>query len=192
MENAEETKSNYQFLNISSFTQKELESIYNISKTKNEKCGDIKLEYLEKEDNNLLIVLLAFKDNSWKKFHFYKTPATLLLENVLHNIYTTEQCFSVISQFNLDQYSIIVNEEEIKNKSFNRDSLKRIVIKKLKSKIEKEEFSQYIKRIKSNLPLKESIMKLDKKKLSFYFDDICISSDINKTFVEFILESNRI
>lgn len=191
METAEENKSNDQFLSVYSFTQKELENIYNSSKTRSEKYGNLKLEYLEKEDNNFVTVLLALKDESWKKFHFYKTPATLLLENVLHKIYTTEQCFSVISQFNLEQYSIIVNDEEIKNKQINRESLKTIVIKKLKSKIEKEEFIQYIVRIKPNLPLAKSIMKLDKKKLSFYFDDICISSELSKTFVEFILESNR-
>ena len=192
MEKTEETKSNDQFLNISSFTQKEFEGIYNCSKTRSEKCGNIKLEYLEKEENNFLIVLLALKDKSWKKFHFYKTPATLLLENVLHNIYTVEQCFSVISQFNLEQYSIIVNDKEIKNKYFDRESLKTIVIKKLKSKIEKEEFTQYIIRMKSIYPLTNSIIKLDKKNLSFYFDDICISSEINQTFIEFILENNRI
>ena len=191
METAEENKSNDQFLSVYSFTQKELENIYNSSKTRSEKYGNLKLEYLEKEDNNFVTVLLALKDESWKKFHFYKTPATLLLENVLHKIYTTEQCFSVISQFNLEQYSIIVNDEEIKNKQINRESLKTIVTKKLKSKIEKEEFIQYIVRIKPNLPLAKSIMKLDKKKLSFYFDDICISSELSKTFVEFILESNR-
>ena len=102
MEKAEENKSNDQFLSVFSFTQKELENIYNSSKTRSEKYGNLKLEYLEKEDNNFVTVLLALKDESWKKFHFYKTPATLLLENVLHKIYTTEQCFSVISQFNLE------------------------------------------------------------------------------------------
>ena len=115
-----------------------------------------------------------------------------MIENSSYKIYTTEQCFSVLSQFNLEQYSIIVNEEEIKNKYFDRESLKTIVIKKLKSEIKKEEFSQYIIRIKPILPLTKSIKQLEKKKLSFYFDDICISPDINKTFVEFILESNRI
>ena len=139
-----------------------------------------------------MIVVLAYKNESWEKFHFYKTPASLSIENKLYTIYTTEQCFSVISQFNLEQYSIIINGEEIKNKYFERDSLQNIIIKKLKSEIKEEEFSQYIIRIKPSLPLKNSIINLEKKKLSFYFNDICISSDTNTKCVDFILEGNRI
>ena len=192
MEKTEENKSNDQLLNISAFTQKEIENLYNCITKEIEECDKIKLEYLKKEENKFLIVVLAYKNESWEKFHFYKTPASLSIENKLYTIYTTEQCFSVISQFNLEQYSIIINGEEIKNKYFERDSLQNIIIKKLKSEIKEEEFSQYIIRIKPSLPLKNSIINLEKKKLSFYFNDICISSDINTKCVDFILEGNRI
>ena len=192
MEKTEENKSNDQLLNISAFTQKEIENLYNCITKEIEECDKIKLEYLKKEENKFLIVVLAYKNESWEKFHFYKTPASLSIENKLYTIYTTEQCFSVISQFNLEQYSIIINGEEIKNKYFERDSLQNIIIKKLKSEIKEEEFSQYIIRIKPSLPLKNSIINLEKKKLSFYFNDICISSDTNTKCVDFILEGNRI
>lgn len=192
MEKTEENKSNDQFLNVSSFTQKEFENLYNCIIKGVEECDRIKLEYLKKEENNVLIVVLAYKNESWEKFHFYKTPASLSIENKSYKIYTTEQCFSVISQFNLEQYSIIINDKEIKNKYFERESLKNIIIKKLKSEIKEEEFSQYIIRIKPSLPLQNSIITLEKNKLSFYFNDICISSDTNTKFVDFILEGNRI
>ena len=192
MEKTEENKSNDQLLNVSAFTQKEIENLYNCITKEIEECDKIKLEYLKKEENKFLIVVLAYKNESWEKFHFYKTPASLSIENKLYTIYTTEQCFSVISQFNLEQYSIIINGEEIKNKYFERDSLQNIIIKKLKSEIKEEEFSQYIIRIKPSLPLKNSIINLEKKKLSFYFNDICISSDTNTKCVDFILEGNRI
>ena len=192
MEKTEENKSNDQLLNISAFTQKEIENLYNCITKEIEECDKIKLEYLKKEENKFLIVVLAYKNESWEKFHFYKTPASLSIENKLYTIYTTEQCFSVISQFNLEQYSIIINGEEIKNKYFDRDSLQNIIIKKLKSEIKEEEFNQYIIRIKPSLPLKNSIINLEKKKLSFYFNDICISSDTNTKCVDFILEGNRI
>ena len=192
MEKTEENKSNDQLLNISAFTQKEIENLYNCITKEIEEYDKIKLEYLKKEENKFLIVVLAYKNESWEKFHFYKTPASLSIENKLYTIYTTEQCFSVISQFNLEQYSIIINGEERKNKYFERDSLQNIIIKKLKSEIKEEEFSQYIIRIKPSLPLKNSIINLEKKKLSFYFNDICISSDTNTKCVDFILEGNRI
>ena len=192
MEKTEENKSNDQLLNISAFTQKEIENLYICITKEIEEYDKIKLEYLKKEENKFLIVVLAYKNESWEKFHFYKTPASLSIENKLYTIYTTEQCFSVISQFNLEQYSIIINGEEIKNKYFECDSLQNIIIKKLKSEIKEEEFSQYIIRIKPSLPLKNSIINLEKKKLSFYFNDICISSDTNTKCVDFILEGNRI
>jgi hypothetical protein len=192
MEKAEENKSNDQFLNVASFTQKEFENLYNCVIKGAKEYDRIKLEYLKKGETKLLIVVLAYKNESWEKFQFYKTPASLSIENKLYKIYTVEQCFSVISQFNLEQYSITINDKEIKNKHFELESLKKISIKKIKSEIKEEEFSQYIIRIKPSFPLKNSIISLEKKKLSFYFNDICISSDTNTEFVDFILEGNRI
>ena len=187
-------------LNFKEFNENTLANIWKCSKEKKESYEDFKLIYTDIEENENHITLLVNKDKQSNLFQFYKNPVELRIEEKEFNLYTFQQCNSILSKFALNDYSIFVNDLEIKNdeeesnKDIDIETIKSINIKKMKysQKINEEEFKKYIIRPKIELPLKESIIKVNKKCLSLYFDDICFTSDKNEDSIDLILDKNRI
>ena len=180
------------FLDYYSFTVAELEKIFSCIKNRAEYCEGIKLDYSEEENNEFVTVLYAIKGQTCQKFCFYKNPVNLIVNGKEYRVNTIEQLLSILSQYNLNEFSFNIDGKEIKNKQMNYEIIKNISITKLRPKIELDDFGKYIKRTKTQLPLKEEIIQIEKNFLSFYFDDICISPDKKKNSVDFILENNRI
>ena len=187
-------------LDFNKFNENTLANIWKCSKEKKESYEDFKLIYTDIEENENHITLLVNKDKQSNLFQFYKNPVELKIEEKEFNLYTFQQCNSILSKFCLNDYSIFVNDLEIKNdeeesnKDIDIETIKSINIKKMKysQKINEEEFKKYIIRPKIELPLKESIIKVNKKCLSLYFDDICFTSDKNEDSIDLILDKNRI
>ena len=187
-------------LDFNNFDENTLANIWKCSKEKKEKYKDFKLIYINNEENENYITLLVNKDKQSNLFHFYKNPVDLKIEEKEYHLYTLQQCNYIFSKFTLNKYTIFINNEEIKideeesNKDTDIETIKSITIKKFKysQKINEEEFKKYIIRPKIELPLKESIIKVNKKCLSLYFDDICFTSDKNEDSIDLILDKNRI
>ena len=196
-ENSDE-KSN--LLDFKEFNENTLANIWKCSKERKESYEDFKLIYPDIEENENYITLLVNKDKKSNLFKFYKNPVELKIEEKEYYLYTFQQCTSIFSKFDLNNYLILVNDvqinndEEESNQDINIETIKSINIKKLKysQKINEEEFKKYIIRPKTELPLKESVIKINKKSLSLYFEDICFSSDKNDENIDLILDKNRI
>ena len=187
-------------LDLKKFNAQELANIWTCSIKKERKYKDFNLVYIDIEENKDYITLIVKKVKLHQIFHFYRNPVCLKIEEKEYNLYTFEQCNSIFSKFDLNEYSIFVNNVEIKNKKKgmnnipNFETIKAITIKRLKysQKINEDEFKKYIIRKMPELPLKESIIKINKKSLSLFFDDICFSSDKDDENIDLVLDKNRI
>lgn len=171
-------------LEIKNFSEKELENIYQCIHNKKKECEKIMLTYSEEDEFN--INLYASKDNLYEKFCFYKTPVVLTIDQNKYKIYTILQCLRVLSKFNLRDYSIMVNGVKINNKQLNHKTIKSIDIQ-----FDKKNLSEYIVRVKSDLPTKKSIIEIDKVLLSLYFDEICLSPNKEANKIDLIMDKNR-
>ena len=177
-------------LKIFCFSNIELKEIWNCINNKEEKSGNISLTY-EKEEKTIN-KLFARKENVCKMLSFYKNPVNLKIDQKEYKIYTVEQCRSILSQFNEDDYIVIVNEKNINTETINHEDIKDIQIKKFNTKKVNEGIGEYILRQKNELPSKETIIEIEKKNLSLYFDEICISPDKNCKCFSLLLEETRI
>ena len=187
-------------LDFKKFKEKEITNIWECSKKKESHYKDFNLVYIDVEEKENYITLVVNKEKQSKLFHFYINPVYLKIEEKEYNLYTFEQCNYIFSKFDLNEYSIFVNNEEIKNnaKELHKvpdiKTIKVITIKKLEfsQRINEEEFKKYIMRQKTEFPLKESIIKINKNSLSLYFDDICFSSEKSDENIDLVLDKNRI
>ena len=154
--------------------------------------NDINFDFPEQEENSNYIILFLNKGEQKLLFHFYKSPVNLKIEKKDYKIYTFEQCNFIFSQIDINKYSIVVNDEKVKNNSLDIEKIKTINIQKIEHTIGAEEFGKNILIEKKELPSKETIIKINKNLLSLYFNDICISSDKDDNDVDLIIDENRI
>ena len=185
-------KNENDLLDYCNFSKDELENIWICIKNKSNNYKDIQLEYSNEEENANYYTLYATKGKICEKFCFYKEPIILNLDEIIYKIYTLEQCLYIISNFDLKEYSISVNGITIKDKKLDHETIKNINIKKIKPEINEIEFAKYIIREKHNLSLIETVINIDKKFLSLYYEEICFDSDKNESKVDLVLEKNRI
>ena len=154
--------------------------------------NDINFDFPEQEENSNYIILFLNKGEQKVLFHFYKSPVNLKIEKKDYKVYTFEQCNFIFSQIDINKYSIVVNDEKVKNNSLDIEKIKTINIQKIEHTIGAEEFGKNILIEKKELPSKETIIKINKNLLSLYFNDICISSDKDDNDVDLIIDENRI
>ena len=188
--NAKDIKDN--LLDIFSFSGEELGNIWTCVKSKEKKCGDFNLQYpnVDKNENNNLVYIK--KGELQETFYFYKSPLNLKIEKNEYKIHTCEQCRNILQKFDLRIYSITVDNVKINNKRLNYKNIKSIIINKIEPDILEEAFNKYILRDIPKFPFQESIVKVEKKFLSLYFDDICNSFDKKEDSINLILDNNRI
>ena len=80
----------------------------------------------------------------------------------------------------------------IKSKSLDFDKIKKINIEKLEIVGEESAFKEYIVREKCSLPKEKSCIEINKKFISLYFDEICISPEKEKKTLNIIFDQNRV
>ena len=134
---------------------------------------------------------MSSKKFNCQKFCFYEKPINISINQAKNKIYTIQQSMSLISEFNLDEYSITVDGKVIKDKQLTYDKIINIKIDKLII-LDNNSIDKYIKREKPILPLKKSTLEIYKNYLSLYFNEICIPYDKEEEKVSLILNQNRI
>ena len=188
MDNAKE-KPNIE--EIENFSEEEIKEIFECIREKKEKTiKEIAIKY-SKEDE-FTIWLHAVKNKISQKLIFYLNPVNVSIDKNENQVYTIKQCKGILKKYNLKDYSIIVNGQEIKNKQLDFNKIKNIKISKLESIDERKKFVEFFVREKTLLPLEISCIEIKKKFLSSYFDEICISPDKTEQTIILILEQNRI
>ena len=178
-------------LEIDNFSKEEIDKIYKASIKKELTASkDITLKYVDV--NNNCITLRALKNGNSEKIIFYKNPVVLNINQKEYNVYTPKQCKSIIKAYDLKNYLINVDGVYIKSKSLDFDKIKKINIEKLEIVGEESAFKEYIVREKCSLPKEKSCIEINKKFISLYFDEICISPEKEKKTLNIIFDQNRV
>ena len=178
-------------LEIDNFSKEEIDKIYKASIKKELTASkDITLKYVDV--NNNCITLRALKNRNSEKLIFYKNPVVLNINQKEYNVYTPKQCKSIIKAYDLKNYLINVDGIYIKSKSLDFNKIKKINIEKLEIVGEESAFKEYIVREKCSLPKEKSCIEINKKFISLYFDEICISPEKEKKTLNIIFDQNRV
>lgn len=171
------------------FQENEMKSIWN-NINLNEKIElkdfNIKIKAEEKTYTNIFVKSLKKAIN----FKIYKIPVNISIEDNTNNlkIYSVEHCREIIDLLLMSKYLIEVDGQKYQ-KGINLEN-----VNKIKASIifvEEEEFKEYINRKENIIDMTIGIHNIEKNKLSFYFDEICVHDKEQKTF-NLLIDSNRI